>query len=54
MKRMVLFLMASLMAVTLPAQKYAVVDSEKILESLPEYTSAQEQKSRLKEQYQQK
>ena len=54
MKRMVLFLMASLMAVTLPAQKYAVVDYEKILESLPEYTSAQEQISRLQEQYQQK
>jgi len=36
------------------AQKYAVVDSEKILEALPEYTVAQEQISKLQEQYTQK
>ena len=46
--------MVSLMAGSLLAQKYAVIHSENILEALPEYTSAQEQISRLQEQYQQK
>jgi len=54
MKRMVLFLMVSLMAGSLLAQKYAVINSENILGALPEYTSAQEQISNLQEQYQQK
>ncbi|NLA15995.1 MAG: OmpH family outer membrane protein [Bacteroidales bacterium] len=54
MKRVVLFLLASLMAASLPAQKYAIVDTEKILEALPEYTAAQEQISSMQEQYTEK
>ncbi|HHV41181.1 MAG: OmpH family outer membrane protein [Bacteroidales bacterium] len=54
MKRIVFFLGILLMAGNVWAQKYAVVDSEKILEALPEYTVAQEQISKLQEQYTQK
>ncbi len=54
MKRMIFFLLVSLVAVGMSAQNYAVINSETILGSLPEYTSAQEQISDLQEQYQQK
>ncbi|MFA5301152.1 MAG: OmpH family outer membrane protein [Bacteroidales bacterium] len=54
MKRVILFLLVSLMTGSLSAQKYAVMNSETILEALPEYSSAQEQISDLQEQYQQK
>ncbi|MFA5444258.1 MAG: OmpH family outer membrane protein [Bacteroidales bacterium] len=54
MKRMILFLLVSLVTGSLSAQKYAVMNSETILEVLPEYSSAQDQISDLQEQYQQK
>ncbi len=50
MKRMIFFLLVSLVAVGMSAQNYAVINSETILGSLPEYTSAQEQISDLQEQ----
>lgn len=54
MKRVVLFLLVSLVTGSMSAQNYAVMNSETILGALPEYTSAQEQISDLQEQYQQK
>ena len=54
MKRVVLFLLVSLVTGSMSAQNYAVINSETILGALPEYTSAQEQISDLQEQYQQK
>lgn len=54
MKRMVLLLLVFLTAGSLTAQNYAVIHSQNILNSLPEYTAAQEKIAGLQEQYQQK
>ncbi|MFY9115567.1 MAG: OmpH family outer membrane protein [Bacteroidales bacterium] len=54
MKRIVFLLGILLMAGNVWAQKYAVVDSEKILGALSEYTAAQEKISQLQEQYSQR
>jgi len=52
MKRIVLVLLACITASGLFAQKYAVVNTENLFSGLKEYTAAQEQVDKLREQYQ--
>ena len=53
MKKLILISLICLTSIGVNAQKFAYVDSDYILERMPEYGSAQDQLDKLEEQYQQ-